>query len=158
MCIMTEKIGAVASKTKQPSLQGSVSAYLAIEVMDIYEIDIIAVECEDNFVGTFSRKDLQKNVIKRNLEPNEVTLYECMTLNPPIAQADMSVKQAYEMMLAYQWNFIPVTRGKKLVGIVSMNDLGKDVMKSYEEAKSENETIMSYLKTGESYVIANYDQ
>jgi len=154
---MSETIGSIAQKNSQPRLQGSVSAYLAIEVMDIYEIDIIAVECEDNFVGTFSRKDLQTNVIKRNLDPKETTLYEVMTLEPPKARAEMSVKQAYEIMLAYQWNCIPVVEGKQLVGIVSMNDLGKDIMKSFEEARTENEIMMSYLKSGESYIVANYD-
>lgn len=157
MCIMSQKIGEIAEKTNIARLQGSVSVDTAMEVMDMYEIDIVAVECEDDFAGVFSRGDFTKSVIRQNLNPKNTTLYEVMALNPPSVEPDASVKETYEAMLAYQWDFMPVLEGRKLCGIVSIKDIGQDVIKSFEEAKIENKIIMNYIRSGESYGMADYE-
>lgn len=157
MCVMFQKIGDIAAQTTVPRLQGSVNIDTAMEVMDIYEIDIVAVECEDHFVGVFTRGDFTRNVIRQNLNPKDTTLYEVMTINPPSVESEASVKETYEAMLTYQWDYMPVLDGRKLCGIVSMKDLGKDVMQSFEEAKAENKMIMNYIQGGESYGMADYE-
>lgn len=156
MCIMVQKIGDLAKKSKVPRLQGSVSVWSAMEIMDMYETDITAVECERDFAGVFRRGDFDRSVLRQNLNPKETTLYEVMTLNPPSVEVEQSVKEAYEIMLAYQWDHIPVLDARTLCGVVSMRDLGKDVMKSFEETKTENEFITKYIQGGESYAIADY--
>lgn len=158
MCIMFEKIGVIAEKIKQPRLQGSVTVHMAMEVMDIYEIDIIGVECEDEFAGIFSRKDFERKVVRQNLDSEETTLYEVISLNPPTVMPYMTLKEAYEAMLSYRWDYIPVVLGKKLYGIVSIADLGKNVLESFEETKNEYNLMMNYIQNGgESYAKANYD-
>jgi len=140
-----------------PRLQGSANLLTAIEIMDMYEVDIIGVECEDKFAGVFTRSDFTKSIIRQNLNPEDTTLYEVIVLNPPSVSTETTVKEVYEMMLAYQWEYMPVIEGSKLCGIVSMRDLGKDVMKSFEDARNENEMILNYIQNGESYAIANYN-
>lgn len=157
MCIMFQEIGSIAEKIKQPTLQGSASAYMGVEVMNIYNIDIIGIECEDDFVGVFAKEDFDKHVIRRNLNPRETTLYEVMTINPPTVDSDISVKEAYETMLNYKWEHIPVLEHKRLCGIVSMRDLGKDVMSSFEKTQSQHEMVMNYIQGGESYAMAKYE-
>lgn len=158
MCIMSQKISTVAQYSSTPRLQGSVSVSTAMEVMDMYEVDIIAIECEEDFAGVFSRGDFNRNVIRQNLKPDETTLYEVMRLNTPTVDAGQSVKEAYETMLAFQWDHMPVLDGGKLCGIVSMCDLGKDVIKSFEDARAENQLIMNYIQNGESYAMAKYSE
>ncbi len=156
MCVMFQRIGDVLPANRTPCLQGSVSVTTAMGIMDIYEIDIIGVECEDDFAGVFSRGDFNRSVIRQNLNPDETSLYEAMALNPPHVEVYQSVKETYEAMLAYQWEYMPVLEGNRLRGIVSMRDLGRDVMKSFEDVRNENELIMNYIHGGESYAIANY--
>jgi predicted transcriptional regulator len=79
-----------------------------------------------------------------------------MPLNTPSVNSFQSIKETYETMLAYQWEYMPVVDGSLLYGIVSLKDLGKDVMKSFEDAKSENEIMIRYIHGGESYAIADY--
>lgn len=157
MCIISQKVGNIAEKTNTPRLQGSASVNTAMEVMDMYETDIVVVECEDDFAGVFSRGDFTRSVIRQNLNPKDTTLYEVMTVNPPSVDPDASVKDTYEAMLAYQWEYMPVLKGRRLCGIVSMKDIGKNVIQSFEEAKTENKMIMSYIQGGESYGIADYE-
>ncbi len=158
MCIMSQKISSLAKYTSTPRLQGSVSVTTAMDVMDMYEINIIAIECEEDFAGVFSRGDFNRNVIRQNLNPDETTLYEVMRLDTPSVDAEQTVKEAYETMLAFQWDHMPVLEGKKLCGIVSLRDLGKDVIKSFEDAKAENQIIMNYIHSGESYAMAKYGE
>lgn len=156
MHVMSQTIGDIAGKTNVPRLQGSVSVNTAMEVMDMYEVDILAVECENDFAGVFSRGDFTRNVIRHNLNPKHTTLYEVMSINSPYVEPDISVKEAYEAMLAYQWDHMPVLEGRVLCGIVSMKDIGKDVMKSIEKAELENKMIIEYIQSGESYGMADY--
>lgn len=152
----SQKIGELAKRAKTPCLQGSVDTFTAIEIMDIYEIDIIGVVCEDNFAGVFSRNDYNKNVIRQRLDPKRTTLYETMTLNAPYVLSDLSIKDTYDAMIAYQWEYMPVVEDQKLCGIVAMKDLGKDIMQLYEDAVSENRMIMNYIQGGESYAMSDY--
>ena len=156
MCIMSRKIGDIAQNKYVPRLQGSVSVESAMEIMDIHEVDIVAVECENDFAGVFSRGDFNRSVIRQSLNPKETTLYEAMPLNTPFVESQQSVKETYEAMLVYQWEYMPVLEGRRLCGIVSMCDLGKDVIKSFEETRTENEMIKTYIQSGESYAIADY--
>lgn len=157
MCIVFEKIGDIAANTSIPRLQGSMNVLEAMEIMDAEQTDIIAVECEDKFVGLFTRSNFTQSVIRQNLSPQETTLYEVMTLDVPSVESDATLKETYEAMLACRLDYIPVLDGTSLCGVVAMCDLGKNVMKSYEDAKSETELIKCYIQNGESYAMARYE-
>lgn len=156
MCITFQKVCDSVKIHNIPRLQGSVSVLTAMEIMDIYEIDLVAVMCEDLFVGIFGQNEFATSVVRQNLNPKSTILYEVITLNPPHLDYDETIKEAYETMLAYQWEYMPVLKDNNLYGIVSMSDLGKDVMKSYEDARTENEMMINYIQGGESYAIATY--
>ena len=59
-------------------------------------------------------------------------------------------------MLSYQWDFMPVINGSRLYGIVSIHDLGQDVIKDYDQIVTEKDLIISYIQGGESYAFAQY--
>ena len=157
MCITKQKIGDLAQRSHAPCLQGSKSVAIAMEIMAIHNVDIIGVECKDDFAGVFSRDCFTKSVVRQNLVPTETLLYEAMYMNPPTIDANSTVKEAYEAMLSYQWEYMPVLDGNNhLGGIVSLRDLAKEVIHSFEDAKIENEMILNYIQGGESYAIADY--
>jgi len=153
---MNQKITDLVSLNKTPCLQGSASADKAILAMNSANVDIVGVACDHDFVGVFSRKDFEKHVTRRNLNPRNTTLYEVMTINPPTVQCDYTFKETYEAMLSYQWNYMPILNGSVLCGIVTISDLGHDIIKSFEEAQEANNIIMHYIQSGESYGTADY--
>lgn len=157
MCRLSQQISNLLER-KTPSLQGSSTVKAAIEMMDAHEVDFVGVECEGDFVGVFTRKEFDKNVIRRNLLPEETTLYEVAFLNPPIVQEDITVKEAYSIMMSYQQEFLPVLNEKKLTGIISIRILSEYIMRAYEKSEEENRMIVNYMQRGESYGFANYDQ
>lgn len=125
-----EQIGTMVESIYTPRLQGSVCVDDAIEMMDEYEVNVIGVECESDFVGLFSRDDFEKNVIRWNLHPSETTLYETITLNPPYVTPELSIYETYSAMLAYQVNHIPVISGRTLLGIARISDLRRYINES----------------------------
>lgn len=158
MCILSQKIGDFVKNTKTPRLQGSARVSDALEIMDNYQTTIIGVECETDFVGVFTKNDFRKHVIRRNLNPKEVTLYEVMVCNPPTIKADITVKEAYDTMIAYQWDFMPVVQEQSLQAIISLRDLSTHIMQSYEKSDAEYRMLMNYFRSGESYALASYDE
>lgn len=123
MRMETNTIGDIASRVATPSLQGKTSVFAAVEVMDLYNVDIIGVECDDFFVGVFGRNDLKRLVLQRHLSPQHTLLQEVATLNTPSVPWHYSPKETYNAMLAYQWHYMPVLCGSRLCGIVSLKQL-----------------------------------
>lgn len=156
MSILSQRIGNLAEKVKTPRLQGSVSVLNAVKLLDAHKSDILGVECEEEFAGIFTRGGYNRMVARQNLEPEETTLYEVMTLNPPYVCHDLSIKETYNAMLAYQWEHMPVLRDARLLGIVSLHDLSQNVLQSFETAEQENEMMLKYIRHGEAYSVSNH--
>lgn len=156
MSILSQRIGNLAEKIKTPRLQGSVSVLNAIKLLDAHKTDILGVECEEEFAGIFTRGNYNRMIARQNLEPEETTLYEVMSLNPPYVCHDLSIKETYNAMLAYQWEYMPVLREAKLLGIVSLRDLSQNVLQSFEVAQQENEMMLQYIRHGEAYSVFNH--
>ena len=158
MCITSQKIGSIARKTHTLRLQGSINVLTALEIMDMYDAEIAGIECESSFVGIFHRRDFAKNIARDRLDPENTTLYEVMTLDMPSIAYDATIKEAYEKMLACHADYIAVfeENERALCGIVFLSDLGNDVIQSFEKIRAENEIIMDYIRSGESYAIATY--
>ena len=127
-----EPIRKIVESVYTPRLQGSTSVDEALEAMDEYQVDVIGVECESDFVGLFSRHDFEKNVIRWNLHPSETTLYEAITLSPPYVTPDISIRETYSAMLAYQANYMPVVARKTLLGIVNLKSLRAYINDSHQ--------------------------
>lgn len=156
MCKMTDRIGSLAQNTPTPRIQGSASVMQAMEEMDLCEANIIAIECEGDFVGIFRRDDLHGRVIRQNLNPMTTTLYEVMTIDPPAIDGYRSVKEVYEHMIRNKLEYIAVVTSRALHGIVSLRGLSTDVIKAYEDVEAENRMILNYMQCGESYGMSRY--
>lgn len=158
MCIISEQIGTIARKTRTLRLQGSINVLTALEIMDIYDAEIAGIECESSFVGTFCRRDFTKDIARDRLDPENTTLYEVMALDAPSIGYDATIKDTYEKMLAEHSDYMIVLEddGRSLCGVVFLSDLGNDVIQSFEKIRAENETIIDYIRGGESYAIATY--
>lgn len=156
MSILTQSVGDFISHVKTPRLQGSARVTDALEMMSAYETDIVAVECEGDFVGVFTRADYRTTVLRQGLNPWETILYEVMTADCPYMHEEATVKDAYDAMLAGRREFMPVLRGKTLQAILSLRALGDHIMQAYEKSETEYRTVMNYLRGGESYAFADY--
>lgn len=152
--------GELARKMNTPCLQGSTNIFIAREMMEKHDVDVIGVECRSDFVGIFSRNDYTNAIIRQNLVAADTILYEAMNSDPPYIHADLSISEACDAMLLRDLDFMPVVSGHKLCGILSLNDLKlvKGLIEDCKNAIFEKDVTLSYIHGGESYALSNYNK
>ena len=146
------KIGTIIGNQYTPRLQGSTTTAEALEIMDEYEITAIGVECECDFIGVFTRTDFEKQVLRWNLHPGETTLYEVITFNPPYVTPDLSVKEVYNAMLAYQVKAMPIVSGKTLIGIADLDILRNHINESRNNILEDNVTTLKHFGSDKTFL------
>jgi CBS domain-containing protein len=104
----------------------------AMETMVKQDIGSIVVLEGDNPVGIVTERDMTKQFLKGN-DVMKKTLKQIMSSPVVTASLSMSVQQAFELMLKKKIRRLPVLDGKTLVGIATMTDLVRWVLRvSYE--------------------------
>jgi CBS domain-containing protein len=73
--------------------------------------------------GIFTERDIMKAVSKNADRGRTMTVREFMTPSPQMVDADTTVGEALDVMLAGSFRHLPVTEDGRLAGIVSMTDL-----------------------------------
>ncbi|WP_253288909.1 CBS domain-containing protein [Amphibacillus sp. MSJ-3] len=89
------------------------------------EQDVGAIPiCDDqhNLLGIVTDRDLIIRGYAEGKMPDE-KVEQCMTEDLITANADMTVKEAGEVMGQNQIRRLPILKGKKIIGIVSLKDL-----------------------------------
>lgn len=104
----------------------------AAEMMVKQDIGSIVVVEDESPVGIITERDITKQFIKDN-QVMKKALKQVMSTPLVTASPSTSVQQALELMLKNKIRRLPVLDGKKLVGIATMTDLVRWVLRvSYE--------------------------
>ncbi len=93
------------------------------KVLDLfkrYGISAVPILKNDKLVGIVTRKD-----ILRKIDENQLALL--MTPNPVTVQADTPIKEVVEIFLKTPFRRLPVLKGDKLVGIITVRDIVKKI-------------------------------
>jgi signal-transduction protein with cAMP-binding, CBS, and nucleotidyltransferase domain len=95
----------------------------AAQVMAEKKISSIFVQGQEDYLGIFTTTDLVKKVVAKGLDPNATSVLSVAT--SPILTIDLYLtpEEANEKMLRNKIKRIAVTKGKKIVGIISMKDI-----------------------------------
>lgn len=73
--------------------------------------------------GVFSERDLMRRVVVARLDPETTPVGAVMTTDVATIDEMAAVEEAMLAMQAHQCRHLPVTRGERLVGFLSMRDL-----------------------------------
>ena len=112
------------SEVMQPphSISFSANVEEAVREMSSIETDALLIRQNEEYSGIFTKTDLIK-LLEKNINPAEVTVSTIMS--KPILTLDMdtTVSEARQKMWDKNIRHYAVTRKKKIVGIISINDL-----------------------------------
>ena len=115
----------------------------AVRLMVDHNIGSLPVlDHASEIVGVFSERDVIRGVHKHGNDFLQYTIATVMTPNPVTCGADDDVHDAMRKMSDYRVAKLPVTAGRKLVGVVSVGDLNKLMT---ERLREENGHLMTYL-------------
>jgi CBS domain-containing protein len=73
--------------------------------------------------GVFSERDLMLRVVLQRRDPDRTPVRDVMSTNVVTIDEGVSIEEAMENMTALNCRHLPVTRGEKVVGFLSMRDV-----------------------------------
>jgi len=92
-------------------------------MMSDRNVGAIAVLESGRLVGVFSERDIMARVVAAGVDPDATPVSQVMTRELIVADAGDGVDDALQMMHARKCRHLPVVRGGKLIGMLSIRDL-----------------------------------
>jgi CBS domain-containing protein/uncharacterized protein (DUF2267 family) len=99
------------------------SAYEAARAMEANRVGVVLIEEKGELRGLATDRDLAVRVIGRGLEAPRTPLVAVMTQGPTTLPVEESEQSAAELMRRRRIRRIPLVEGKRLVGLVTLDDL-----------------------------------
>ena len=110
------------------------SVMQALILMSEKNIGAIIIVDNNGFpIGIFSERDYARKIILKGKSSKDTLLDEVMTKELITVTRDYKIEQCMEIMIEKKIRHLPVLEDKKIVGIVSIGDLLKIVVKEQKE-------------------------
>jgi CBS domain-containing protein len=89
-------------------------------------------------VGILTERDLLAAVAAR-VQTSEAPVRECMTENPLTVPEGTSIERAASIMVTRGFRHLPIVDGERIIGIVSLRDVVRSVVRAYPEYENDAE-------------------
>ena len=94
---------------------------------------IIIVDSNDFPIGIFSERDYARKIILKGKSSKDTLLDEVMTKELITITKDYKIDQCMEIMTEKKIRHLPVLENKKIIGIISIGDVLKIMIKEQKE-------------------------
>lgn len=108
------------------------TVYNALAIMCEKNLGAILVLDEGKFTGIFTERDYARKVILKGKASKETLIKEIMSEHPLTVTPDTSIEECMQVMAGSSIRHLPVLQGDNLVGLVSMGDLVKHIIKEQQ--------------------------
>ena len=112
-------------------------------LMRDHRVRAIPVIDDGNLVGIVSQGDCAIKVLLPFNNPKQVPVSKIMTVNPLTVSPANSLEECMAIMIHKHIRHLPVLEGKKVVGIVSVGDIVKNLM---EHQGDQIKFLETYIK------------
>ncbi len=124
------------------SVDPNTTVYAAIELMCEKNIGGLLILENSQLVGIFTERDYARKIILKGKSSKEAKISEVMTHNPFTVSSESSIEECMEMMSDKRIRHLPVVDQGKLVGMISIGDVVKQII---QEQKGIIEHLESYI-------------
>ena len=114
----------------------------ALQVMADKEIGAVIVIDDGHLVGIFSERDYARKVVLQNKSSKDTPVREIMTEKVVGVRPEQTIEDCMGLMTDKRIRHLPVLEHKKVIGVISIGDVVKEML-------SEKELIIKQL---ESYI------
>jgi CBS domain-containing protein len=115
----------------------------ALKLLEESDVGALLVMDGDRLLGIFSERDYARRVVLQGKTSREALVQEVMTERVVCVQPNQTVAEAMTIMTEVRCRHLPVVEDGKLIGVVSIGDLVKEII-------SEQEFLIQQL---ESYIM-----
>lgn len=127
------------------SITPEASVFDAIKLMAEKEVGALVVVEGERLAGIVSERDYARKVILRGRSSSETAVREIMTDKVFYVHPEQTVEECMALMTAKRIRHLPVLRGDRLDGIVSIGDLVKALI---AEREVRIQQLESYITGG----------
>jgi CBS domain-containing protein len=108
----------------------------ALHLMADKNIGSVLIMDGDNYLGLMTERDYSRKVILKGKSSNETIVSDIMTTDLPAVKPTDTIEQCMQLLSDKHIRYLPVFENGKLSGIVSINDVVKEIILSQEETIS----------------------
>ncbi len=120
--ILRSKGGAVFS------VEPDITVYQAIEQMCERNIGGLLIVENEKLVGIFTERDYARKLILKGKSSKETKISELMTSNPITVTPHSTIDECMDIMTEKRIRHLPVVEGDKLVGVISIGDVVRQII------------------------------
>jgi CBS domain-containing protein len=125
------------------SLRSTDSVEDVLILMRDHRVRAVLVVDDDTLVGIVSQGDCAIKVLLPNNNPKEIAVSQIMTKNPLTVTPENSLDECMAIMVHKHIRHLPVLESSKLVGVISIGDIVKNVI---EMQGSQIQFLENYIK------------
>lgn len=107
------------------TLEKDASVHEAVQLLNKHKIGCLVVVSGGEIAGIVTERDLLERVLEKCRNPKETRVSEIMTRNVITGTPDMDTLEATRLMFRLKVKKLPITEGRRLVGIVTLTDIAR---------------------------------
>ena len=116
----------------------------ALRMMAEKNIGSVVVLNGSDFIGIVTERDYSRKVILKGKSSDSTTVEEIMSTDFPKIKPGDTIEYCMQQLTDKNLRYLPVFEDQTLTGIISINDVVKEIMLSQEETIS---SLKDYLHT-----------
>jgi CBS domain-containing protein len=114
----------------------------ALQLMAQKDVGALAVMEGGRLIGMISERDSARKVILHGKSSQDVPVREIMTADVFTISPDETIERCMALVTQRRIRHLPVCEGEKLIGLVSIGDLVKEVIEDQEQTIKQLETYI----------------
>jgi CBS domain-containing protein len=108
----------------------------ALRIMAESNIGSVLVINEEEYVGLVTERDYSRKVVLKGKSSSDTIVADIMTKDLPAVSPNDTIEHCMQLLTGNNIRYLPVFENDKIAGIVSINDVVKEIMLSQEETIS----------------------
>ncbi len=124
------------------SIESSQSIHEAVGLMEARGVGALTILEDDRMVGIISEGDCARQVILQNKPADSTSVADIMATNVVFVSENTSADKCMSLMNQKKIRHLPVMEGEELVGIITVGDLMKFIVKKQSMTIEELESYI----------------
>src|SRR6476620_11560218 len=122
--------------TRIISVSSQTTVIDALHVMSDNNIGSVLVMNGEEYAGLMTERDYSRKVVLKGKSSSDTIVGEIMTTNLPVVNPNDTIEHCMQLLTENNIRYLPVFENNSIVGIISINDVVKEIILSHEETIS----------------------
>ena len=125
------------------SIEPLTTAYNALQIMAEKNVGALLVMEKEKLVGIFSERDYARKVILKDKSSKNTSVGELMTREVFYIDAKSTLEESMALMTAKRIRHLPILKNNRLIGIVTLGDVVRQIISDQQFAIRELEKYIT---------------